>query len=52
MANEPLKITHVPFSVSAQIDRALHWTMVRELIMNAIEAAAKAAARYRAKSLS
>jgi hypothetical protein len=42
MANEPLKITHVPFSVSAQIDRAPHWTMVRELTMNAIEAAAKA----------
>src|SRR5947208_1904770 len=42
MANEPLQIAHVPFSVTSQIQRAPHWTMVRELTMNAIEAAARA----------
>jgi len=42
MANEPLQIQNVPFSVTTQIDRAPHWTMIRELTMNAIEAASRA----------
>jgi len=43
MSNEPLKIENIDFSVSSQIDRAPHWTMIRELTKNAIEAAEKAA---------
>jgi hypothetical protein len=39
MANEALAIADVPFSVTTQIQRAPHWTMIRELTMNAIEAA-------------
>jgi hypothetical protein len=42
MANEALNIANIPFSVTSQIKRAPHWTMVRELTMNAIEAAARA----------
>src|SRR5215475_2538445 len=42
MSNEALAIADVPFSVTTQIQRAPHWTMIRELTMNAIEAAAKA----------
>jgi hypothetical protein len=42
MGNEALRIADVPFSVTTQIQRAPHWTMIRELTMNAIEAAAKA----------
>ena len=42
MSNEPLKIENIEFSVTSQIGRAPHWTMIRELTMNAIEAAAKA----------
>src|SRR5258708_5531599 len=42
MPNEALQIADVPFSVTTQIQRAPHWTMIRELTMNAIEAAAKA----------
>jgi hypothetical protein len=41
MGNEALEITDVPFSVTTQIERAPHWTMIRELTMNAIEAAAQ-----------
>jgi len=42
VANEALKIADVAFVVSSQIERAPHWTMIRELTMNAIEAAARA----------
>jgi hypothetical protein len=42
MSNEALSIANIPFSVTSQINRAPHWTMIRELTMNAIEAAAKA----------
>jgi hypothetical protein len=42
MPNEPLAIADVPFSVTTQIQRAPHWTMIRELTMNAIEAASRA----------
>ena len=42
MQNEALAIADVPFSVTTQIERAPHWTMIRELTMNAIEAASKA----------
>src|SRR6266403_5282122 len=42
MANEALKIENIEFAVTSQIGRAPHWTMIRELTMNAIEAAAKA----------
>src|SRR4051812_25806687 len=41
MGNEALEIADVPFSVTTQIERAPHWTMIRELTMNAIEAAAR-----------
>jgi hypothetical protein len=42
MPNEALVIADVPFSVTTQIERAPHWTMIRELTMNAIEAATNA----------
>ncbi|MGH9340303.1 MAG: hypothetical protein ACRD1R_12140 [Acidobacteriota bacterium] len=42
MPNEALKIFDEAFVVTSQIERAPHWTMVRELTMNAIEAAAQA----------
>ena len=42
MPNEALKISDVAFVVTSQIERAPHWTMIRELTMNAIEAAARA----------
>jgi hypothetical protein len=42
MPHERLDIDDVPFMVTSQIDRAPQWTMVRELTMNAIEAASKA----------
>src|SRR6266536_873432 len=42
MANEVLDIHNLQFVVTSQIDRALHWTMIRELTMNAIEAASQA----------
>jgi glutamate-1-semialdehyde aminotransferase len=42
MPNERLKIFDEDFLVSSQIERAPHWTMIRELTMNAIEAAARA----------
>lgn len=42
MPNEALEIADVPFSVTTQIERAPHWTMIRELTMNAIEAASRA----------
>jgi hypothetical protein len=42
MANEALKIFDEAFVVTSQIERAPHWTMIRELTMNAIEAAARA----------
>ena len=42
MPNEPLNIANIPFSVTSQIKRAPQWTMIRELTMNAIEAAARA----------
>jgi hypothetical protein len=42
MANEALQIANIEFAVTSQIGRAPHWTMIRELTMNAIEAAAKA----------
>jgi hypothetical protein len=38
MPNEALVFSNIPFSVTALIDRAPHWTMIRELSMNAIEA--------------
>jgi hypothetical protein len=41
MGNEALSIADVPFSVTTQIQRAPHWTMIRELTMNALEAASK-----------
>lgn len=41
MANEALEIADVPFSVTSQIERAPHWTMVRELTKNGLEAAAE-----------
>ena len=44
MANEALQIANIEFSVTSQIGRAPHWTMIRELTMNAIEAAEKATA--------
>src|SRR5258707_5297953 len=42
MPNEALKISDVAFVVTSQIERAPHWTMIRELTMNAIEAASRA----------
>ncbi len=42
MSNEPLQIDKIDFMVSSLIDRAPHWTMIRELTKNAIEAAEKA----------
>jgi hypothetical protein len=42
MPHEALDIFDVAFMVTSQIDRAPQWTMVRELTMNAIEAASKA----------
>lgn len=42
MANEALEIADISFCVTTQIQRAPHWTMIRELTMNAIEAASKA----------
>jgi hypothetical protein len=42
MSNEALKIFDVDFMVTTHIDRAPHWTMFRELTMNALEAAARA----------
>jgi hypothetical protein len=42
MANEALQIANIEFAVTSQIGRAPHWTMIRELTMNAIEAASKA----------
>jgi hypothetical protein len=42
MLNEVLEIADIPFTVTAQIQRAPHWTMIRELTMNAIEAASQA----------
>jgi hypothetical protein len=42
MQNEALKIADIPFTVTSQIQRAPHRTMIRELTMNAIEAAAQA----------
>src|SRR4029077_18386922 len=42
MPNEALRISDVAFVVTSQIERAPHWTMTRELTMNAIEAAARA----------
>ena len=41
MANEALQIANIEFAVTSQIGRAPHWTMIRELTMNAIEAAEK-----------
>src|SRR4051794_9802573 len=41
MANEALTIFDESFVVTSQIERAPHWTMIRELTMNAIEAAAR-----------
>jgi hypothetical protein len=43
MSNEALVFSNIPFAVTSQIDRAPHWTMIRELTMNAIEAASQAA---------
>jgi hypothetical protein len=42
MGNEALKIENIEFAVTSQIGRAPHWTMIRELTMNAIEAASRA----------
>jgi hypothetical protein len=42
MPNEPIRICDVAFVVTSQIERAPHWTMIRELTMNAIEAAERA----------
>jgi len=42
MPNEALVFSNIPFAVTSLIDRAPHWTMIRELSMNAIEAAAEA----------
>jgi hypothetical protein len=42
MSNEALRIFDVAFVVTSQIERAPHWTMIRELTMNAIEAAVRA----------
>jgi hypothetical protein len=42
MPNEALIFSNIPFAVTSQIDRAPRWTMIRELTMNAIEAAARA----------
>ncbi len=42
MPNEALWIADVSFMVTSQIERAPHWTMIRELTMNAVEAAARA----------
>lgn len=42
MPNEALKIYDETFVVTSQIERAPHWTMIRELTMNAIEAASRA----------
>jgi hypothetical protein len=42
MPNEALVFSNIPFAVTSLIDRAPHWTMIRELSMNAIEAAAQA----------
>ena len=41
MPNEALSFANIPFAVTSQIDRAPHWTMIRELTKNAIEAAEK-----------
>src|ERR1700737_2629184 len=42
MGNEALRIENIEFAVTSQIGRAPHWTMIRELTMNAIEAASRA----------
>lgn len=42
MSDESLKIENIGFTVSSLIRRAPKWTMIRELTMNAIEAAKKA----------
>jgi hypothetical protein len=42
MPNEAIRISDVAFVVTSQIERAPHWTMIRELTMNAIEAADRA----------
>src|SRR6516225_2549966 len=42
MPNEALNFSNIAFAVTSLIDRAPHWTMIRELSMNAIEAAAQA----------
>lgn len=42
MPNEALQIANIEFAVTSQIGRAPHWTMIRELTMNAIEAASRA----------
>jgi hypothetical protein len=42
MGNEALQFANIVFAVTSQISRAPHWTMIRELTMNAIEAASKA----------
>src|SRR5262249_53891779 len=42
MPNEALVFSNIAFAVTSQIDRSPHWTMIRELTMNAIEAAARA----------
>jgi hypothetical protein len=42
MPNEALVFSNIPFAVTSLIDRAPHWTMIRELSMNAIEAASRA----------
>jgi sensor histidine kinase regulating citrate/malate metabolism len=42
VSNEALKISDVAFVVTSQVERAPHWTMFRELTMNALEAASRA----------
>jgi hypothetical protein len=42
MGNEALQFANIEFAVTSQISRAPHWTMIRELTMNAVEAASKA----------
>jgi|TARA_B100000315_G_C14512091_1_gene557456 hypothetical protein len=39
MSNEALQIHDIGFMVTSTIDRAPHWTMIRELTKNALESA-------------
>ena len=49
MTNESLGINQIDFLVRAMIERAPAWTMIRELVKNAIESAEQAAGKKEVK---